>query len=174
MILPVLLAYRDAYRSNTHKTSFKKTIIWPRSMVMMEQVMTIVHDVLGDIMNQCQDHLSVVNYHAASPKRARDFILRQLLDPDGLVDILIASPALGTGTNVISTYLQFSSRARVCLCLRVFGCATVCACVGGEMLCCLLLATLAALLCYFSMLLFVLRYFSMLLFHCFTACSLTA
>ena len=123
-ILPVLMEFKRAHQRG-EKRSFKKTIIWPRSMVMMDEVMGIIREVLDDVMSVCFMDAMVINYHAASPAFGKQRILIQLLDPDGDVYILVASPALGTGTDLTSTTLDshvfydlvdpHSNRLSVCL-----------------------------------------------------------
>ena len=109
VIVPVLEEYKAAFRSG-NLGGFKKTIIWPRSMVMMDEVMTIIHETLDtdEMRSHCFQTAHVLDYHAASPSFGKQHILSQLLDPDGNVCILIASPALGTGTNIKSHILNIT------------------------------------------------------------------
>ena len=73
-------------------------------MIMMVHITEMIDEIMGTAQwlkrNPCYQNLVVIGYDASTPVHCQDYILQQLLDLDSTIRLLIASPALGTGTNV--------------------------------------------------------------------------
>jgi ATP-dependent DNA helicase RecQ len=83
---------------------FPRTIVWPGSIKKMVAYYDLAFRILGRSMQQgggARDpkQLIVTLYHAAVNQVMRDHILLDFLTPDGVIKLLIASPALSMGVD---------------------------------------------------------------------------